>query len=236
MKNIVQSKCLPFIAMFYLLVCICIRIFGIYPIIPILNEQVTLSTILFFPVWSVLCDIIAEIYGYKMSKQLIYSAFACLLLFSLCANLSITILDQYSQPKINFGHIFDHKMFEATYSFLVYLIAWRLNIFFLLKWKGILNSKYFILRSIGSSSIGIIISVIFLNLYYQPFETYIHNIHNFIIYTVTGILVRILLTSLLTFPAYLAIAFIRTIDSEYLNSGENVLDNPFLKKENIIAQ
>lgn len=233
MKNIVQSKCLPFIAMFNLLVCISIRLFGIYPILLFSNVTLTLSTILFFPLWCILNDITAEIFGYKTARNLLVSNIICMLIFSLFTFFSVSLISLRSN--VIFGHTFDNMTWHVLYSFLVYALAWRVNTFFLLKWKGILNSKYFILRSIGSSSIGIIISVTFLVLYYYH-GNYTYNIEKFVIVTLTAILVRILLTSLLTFPACLAIACIRTIDSEYLNSGTPVLENPFLKKENSIAQ
>lgn len=233
MKHIIQSKCLPFIAMFSFLICLCIRIFGTHTTLTFINVEVNLSTLLFFPIWCVLNDIIAEIYGYKIARNLLMSSFLCLLLFSLFSYLSIMIINTHSHS--TFEHEFDNMTLHVLYSFLVFMLSWRFNIFFLLKWKRILNSKYFILRSIGSSSLAIIVSVVLLDLYYNIGNS-TKNIEVFFVYIVITILFRILLTSLLTFPAYLAIACIRTIDSEYLNSGTPVLENPFLKKENSIAQ
>jgi len=110
---------------------------------------------LIIPLWFITADLIAEIYGYTISKQLIWSGFICQLIFAYACNIIINL------PYPNFWHdapsykIVLGSLTHTTISALLsYLIAGFLNIYFINKWKIMLKGKYFWIRSIGASAIS----------------------------------------------------------------------------------
>jgi|SRR6185295_9796209 len=82
-------KCLAPLAMFYMMIKL-VTILVIYKIINIWGIKTTASTLI-IPLWFLIGDVIAEVYGYNIAKQIIWSAlifqfmfaFICVLLIYL---------------------------------------------------------------------------------------------------------------------------------------------------------
>lgn len=107
------------------------------------------------PIWFMLGDIIADVYGYKISRILFWSVALCQIFFSLFCHF-ITKLPSpiFWHGQISYDFVTGNLFRIAVFALVGNLIAWRVNIFFLLKWKLLMKGKYFFLRSVGSSGIG----------------------------------------------------------------------------------
>lgn len=110
---------------------------------------------LFFPFWFVLSDVIAEIYGLRISKKILLTAFFCQLLFSLVCMLIIKLpapLGWKYQPAFNLilGHLF-----RITICVIFTLsISGYINMYLITRWKILLKGKYFWMRSPCASILG----------------------------------------------------------------------------------
>jgi hypothetical protein len=80
-QPIKQYKHLLFISMLYLAVMLCSAVL-IYKPIAMKFGYASAAT-LTFPLWFVLSDIIAEVYGFQLSRKILWSGFFCQFIFSL---------------------------------------------------------------------------------------------------------------------------------------------------------
>lgn len=227
MKPFQQVRFLPFLAILMFLFDICTRLYGGFEALSFLNHSVTFTTILFFPIWCVLNDIIAEIYGYKIARNLVLACVVGLILFSNISIEMIKIIPHYSNLKLD--KIFTNMTLNTLYTFFTFIFAWRVNTYFLLKWKIMMRSKYFILRSLMASSIGIFISVALLNLHYLPIKP---NSIDYIFITLNNIAWRILITGLMLFPAHFIVMMLK-IFGEGRVYQEEFNTNPFQKLDSL---
>lgn len=102
----------------------------------------------------ILDDIIAEVYGFTIAKNIIFSGFAAQCLFVLiCYLATIAPSPTFFNKGAYYYEIFGPSLIRITLSgFAAYIIANLINSYVLTKWKILLKGKYFWLRSIGSSS------------------------------------------------------------------------------------
>jgi len=111
--------------------------------------------ILIFPLTYFFSDIITEVYGYSMSRHILWCGLACQFLFS------IIILIIMKLPAAPFWHnqksfedIFGHMLFYCITTTVGTMVGGFVNIYIVSKFKIIMKGKYFWLRSLGSSTIG----------------------------------------------------------------------------------
>jgi queuosine precursor transporter len=103
-------------------------------------------------------DIITEVYGYKLMRQLIWVTFLCMFLFDFTA----WILMHLPSPKglgQEFGYrvVFNPLILVFASYFIAMNIGSFINAYLLTKWKILTQGRYFWLRSIGASAIGEIV-------------------------------------------------------------------------------
>lgn len=108
------------------------------------------------PFFFILCDIIAEIYGYKAAKHMIWSGFACQTIFVIICQIVIisphpSLLSETAQN--SYSTILGSSLVRINISaFSAYMIASLINAKIITKWKVLLKGKRFWLRSLGASS------------------------------------------------------------------------------------
>jgi queuosine precursor transporter len=115
----------------------------------------TPGAVFIFAMTYTVADIITEVYGFKMVRQVIWATFFCIVFFNL---LSYVLIALPTPPGTNydvsydkvFGHSF-RLLFGFSISFLAsdFLNAYAIN-----RWRILLKGRYFWLRSIGSSAVG----------------------------------------------------------------------------------
>lgn len=148
-----QFKCLIPLAMFYMMVKL-ITILLIYKIVIIGSISTTAATLI-IPLWFLTGDIIAEVYGYEISKKVIWSAiifqfifaFTCFLFIKLPSPATWIFQDAYN-------HVLGNLPRVAFASFLAIILGATLNAYAISKWKILLKGEFFWIRSLGASIIG----------------------------------------------------------------------------------
>jgi len=100
-------------------------------------------------------DIITEIYGLKMIRQVILSMLFCIIIFNVVCLLLIQIpVPENATYVEEYNLVFSHNInlligFSVSFAISDFANAYAIN-----KWRVLFQGKYFWLRSIGSSIIG----------------------------------------------------------------------------------
>lgn len=151
-----EYKYIYFLATFYMSLMTCSAVLGnklIETPMGVLSAASLVS-----PFWFVLGDIITEVYGLRIIMRLFWSVIICQFIFAtVCLFLinlkSPIIWDGQSGYDLVLGHLIK----IAVFQFIGISIAWNLNARLLNKWKILMKGRYFWLRSIGSTGIGMVI-------------------------------------------------------------------------------
>lgn len=120
-----------------------------------IGSNVTLAGAIVVPVLFSISDIMTEIYGYKIAKNIIIFAFLCQIIFAIIT----FILSHLSSPSYWHGqNAYDFVLGPviriSIASFIAYFLSSTLNIYILSRWKYLWQGKLFWVRSLGSSTIG----------------------------------------------------------------------------------
>lgn len=170
----------------------------------------TTAATLIFPLWFLMNDILAELYGYKLCKNILWTGFIIQIFFNSISYLLIHL------PSPNFWHnqsAFNYiinPLIEINLSTLsAFVISGYINIYLITKWKILLRGKYFWLRSIGSSIVGeffyAILNVIFCVFMVMPeFQS-----SNIILWS---FFLKVIYIVFLAYPASITVNIIKRID------------------------
>jgi uncharacterized integral membrane protein (TIGR00697 family) len=106
------------------------------------------------PLWFVLGDVIAEVYGYKAARHVIWMAIICQFIFAL----SCAILISFDSPdgwanQGAYNQVLGKLPRVAFASFFAIVSGAFINAYAISKWKILLHGKYFWLRSLGASAV-----------------------------------------------------------------------------------
>jgi len=102
----------------------------------------------------ILDDIISEIYGYRMARNVILTGFAAQTMFAaICYFVSVSPHPDFFKQYDSYYNILGPSLLRINISgCAAYIIANLINSYMLARWKMLVKAKYFWLRSIGSSS------------------------------------------------------------------------------------
>lgn len=160
-----------------------------------------------FPIVFTLCDVIAEVYGYKFARKILWEAIVCCAFFSLTVSCIIRLpspLSWHFQSAYNivFGHIL--RIFLAV---LLGIIASSfLNIYLISKWKIWLKGKYFWVRCFFSSIIAEMIITLIADvtgfLGTMPINEFIHMV-------LSVYLLKVIYSAIVTVPATYLVFFLK---------------------------
>jgi queuosine precursor transporter len=223
MKKAAHYKYLTFIIMLYMTIKLATLLL-IYKIISIGPFIATASAVV-IPVWFVLGDIITEVYGYKVARQLIWAAVICQFIFVLiCFSLTSlhTPLGSWGSQD-TYNQIMGKLPKVAIASFLSIISGAFINAYSISKWKILIKGKYFWLRCLGASAIGELVFTIVA--YTIEFYGATSMAELFQLMTISYV-VKLLLNSILIIPAAIVVAFLK--HSEGIDPYDNEIDfNPF---------
>lgn len=156
--GIINYKYLMSIAMIYLTIDLASAALA-YKFVKIGNLFFSAETLI-FPLTYTITDIIAEVYGYKIARNLIWQVLFGDFLFSLLTCLLVKI----PSPTVEIQHIYDFVFSDllrgSAAEILGVLCGIFANIYAISKLKILTKGKFFWLRSIGSSTIGEAVLVI----------------------------------------------------------------------------
>lgn len=151
-ENAASYKVLIIISMFYMSIMLCNAI---------LTNRYIGNDMLFVlggsftsPLIFLLDDIIAEIYGYKITQSVILTGFLAQTFFVLvCQLVLFAPFPSFFKEQNSYNYILGLSLFKINISgFIAYIFANLANSYVLTRWKVLLKGKYFWLRSLGSST------------------------------------------------------------------------------------
>jgi len=160
------------------------------------------------PFLFILDDIIAEIYGYKITRTVILSGFIGQTLFALISQLAVIAPYPASFKEAHsYAYILGPTLLRIDFSgFIAYFIANLVNSYILTRWKVLLKGRRFWLRSLGSSTFSealySLIAVVMIEINAIPLNNLIKII--LVVYSVKA------LTSIIfSFPAQFFVTYIK---------------------------
>lgn len=108
-----------------------------------------------FPASYFLGDIIAEIYGYQLARQVLWAAIFCQLITGLFILLVLRLpFPGYWHNEPDFDIVLGHAFRYAVASSIGNFIGEFINIYSITKFKVLLKGRYFWLRSMGATCFG----------------------------------------------------------------------------------
>lgn len=150
--NTISYNVLIIISMFYMSIMLCNAV---------LTNRYIGSEMLFVlggsftsPLVFLLDDIIAEIYGYKITQAVILTGFLAQTFFVIiCQLVLISPHPSFFKEQHSYDYVLGLSLLRINISgFIAYILANLANSYILTRWKILLKGKYFWLRSLGSST------------------------------------------------------------------------------------
>lgn len=179
------------------------------------------------PFWFVLGDIVTEVYGLKIIMRLFWSVIICQFIFAfICLFLIGFKSPTFWNGQSGYDLVLGHLVKIAAFQFVGITIGWNLNARLLTKWKILMCGKYFWLRSIGSSGIGLVIFSL-VSVFPTIFGMFpIKTVVSMVVWSCT---LKIVFATLLAFPSTLFVFLLRRgeyLDNEGLGFKYNPFENP----------
>lgn len=203
-----QYKCLAPLIMFYMTIKL-VTVLVIYKLVSIGSINTTAATIV-IPLWFLTGDVIAEVYGYNISKQIIWAALSCQFIFAFICSLLIHL-----PSPANFAyqgayqHVLGNLPRVVIASFIAIICGAFVNAYTVSKWKVLLKGRLFWLRSLGASIIGeavfVIISLCMEFIGVVPLQTLIQLI-------LVSFALKIAINPILVIPSSLIAAIVKRIE------------------------
>lgn len=200
-----KHKYLILLAMIYVVVNTVPTLF-LYRLVKI-GDFVVPGGMFVYPLIYMLCDIVAEVYGYRIARLFIWYGILCNFFFAICA-LSIVYLPvPPSLPMSNEYYDVFHNVLHADIANLMgVLVGNTLNAYALSKWKILLSGRYFALRSITSNIVGEAVMLIiwgFIAFYGRL------PLHDLLKLIVSDYVIRVIYALIVVTPAAMIIQFIK---------------------------
>lgn len=154
-------------------------------------------------------SIIAEVYGQKIARRLVNIVLPCSLLFSVI----VSLIAQLPSPpswshQQDFYYVFSNSFRFSCFAGIAGLIAYKINILLITKWKIKTHGKLFLPRMIAANIISLFILVLIMHVgaFYGMFPT--EKMFHMMLF---AYIVKVIFTLILAGPAAL---FVRLIDKE----------------------
>lgn len=134
---------------------VCFDIFGYKLNIP--------GGLIFFPFTYIFDDVITEVYGYAVSRIVIWGGLLASLMVTLCLHISVyTPAASFWHYQSEYALVFSHPFRIMLASFSAYFVGEFLNSYIISRMKVLTNGKYFAMRIITGTSVGALFdSIIF---------------------------------------------------------------------------
>lgn len=227
-NSLAGYRYLIFFSMLYMSVMICNAI--------LTNRYISLSKDIFVlggtltsPLIFILGDIVAEIFGYKAAKQMIWSGFTCQVIFAIiCGLVARAAYPVFFKNYYAYSFVFDQLLYIVMSSFIAFIVSGLINIYIITKWKVFLQGRYFWLRSLGSSTIAealySAIAILMMEIGFIPLA----NIWKVIL---ISYLIKVTYSIIFSWPGNLIVNYIKSTEKiDVYDFPSNY--NPFKKNKN----
>lgn len=148
-----QLKYFNFLCMLYItgLLAAVVVVYKVVSIGPLTISEGTLI----FPITYFFGDIIAEVYGYELSRSLIWYSLICEIIFTFIVSHIIKLPPPpYWQHQAEYDFVLGNIMQVALANTIAVPTGAFLNAYAITKWKVLLKGRYFWIRSLASTAIG----------------------------------------------------------------------------------
>lgn len=151
-ENPYRYKVLIFISMFYMSIMLCNAVLTNRYIGS--DELFVLGGTFTSPFVFILDDIIAEIYGYRITQSVILTGFMAQTVFVvICQLVLLAPHPLFFSEQASYNYVLGLSLLRINISgFVAYIIANLANSYILSRWKVLLKGRYFWLRSLGAST------------------------------------------------------------------------------------
>lgn len=216
-----QYKCLTFIAMLYITSWISTSILS-SKLIVMPFGFVAASSIL-SSIGFLFDDLIAEVYGYEISRYIFWSAAAALVIFNLICHFFVALKSPpFWSGQASYNFVLNGTFYKEIFVILASVITWRINVYLLLKLKVVYANKYFLIRSLCCSLLTATIYIfLLLPFYFTFYSKYSLNLMAW------SYCVRILGTIILIFPVTTIVYILKIIEN--IDNSKEFNFNPFRK-------
>ena len=232
-----QYKYITFLSMLYMTIKLTTVVL-IYKIISVGPFSASASTLV-MPLWFVMGDVIAEVYGYKIARQIIWIAIICQFIFAFaCAGLIALPASSGWTHKEAYDQVLGKLPRVAIASFLAIVSGAFINAYAISKWKILLFGKYFWLRSLGASAVGELVFTIvaylteFLGV--VPISILLHLM-------IASYVIKLILNPILVVPSLFVVSALKKMEGvDIYDFGTNFnpfkmnIDDEFKNSENLI--
>lgn len=167
----------------------------------------------------ILDDIIAEIYGYRITQSVILSGFAAQTLFALICLIAVASPHPtFFKEQSAYVHILGPSLLRIDISgFAAYIIANLVNSYIITRWKILLKGRHFWLRSLGSSTFS---EALYSFLAIMMMEINSIPLHNVLKVILISYLIKVSYSVVLAGPANIFVNYIKKL------TGIDVYDFP----------
>ena len=158
----------------------------------------------------ILDDIVAEIYGYKITQTMILSGFIVQTLFALICDLAVIAPHpSFFKEQHAYTYILGPSLLRIDLSgFIAYISANLINSYVLTRWKVLLKGRKFWLRSLGSSAFSealySLLAIVLMEIKYLSF----HDITKIIMASYS---IKIFYSILFSYPAQMIVNRIKKL-------------------------
>ena len=167
----------------------------------------------------ILDDVIAEIYGYKITQSVILTGFIAQTFFVFICQLALqTPYPTFFKEQSAYNYVLGWSLVRINFSgFIAYIIANLANSYILSRWKILLKGRYFWLRSIGSSlfseALYSFIAILMMEIVAIPLKSILQVV-------AVSFSIKVLYSILLAGPANLLVSYLKKV------TGIDVYDFP----------
>lgn len=221
-KKLNNPKLLNLISMLYfgILVFSSLVIFKIIQT----NYGVLSASSLMTPFCFIISDMIAEVYGFKESIKVFFYAILCDFILASIVFFLIKLPSPSTwQHQQSFDLIIGTLPRNCIIGSIANIFAWPINSFILTRWKILTQGRYFWLRSICCSGIGMLIFTLTVSVYLigMDGQKYILSMFSW------SLGLKLVTLCIFSFPANLAVFWIKKIENIDVYDNDYQFKNPF---------
>lgn len=195
----------------------------LYKLVQFGSIQFSASSII-YPATYLIADVITEVYGYDLTRKLIWQSLIINIIFSILIGASL-YLPSPADWKLQdaFSEVFKNITIISITHAIIAPLSYFINAYLLSKWKIMTKGKYFCLRSASASLIGELSFSIMM----AGFIWYGHTLQFIIMLMVSTYTTKFIWAILGTYPASLIVYYLKK--SEEVDIYDcNTNFNPFL--------
>lgn len=225
-KDLAEHRGLLFLSMLYVIITVVPTLF-LYRLVQA-GPLIFPGGMFIFPLIYVLGDVIAEVYGFKVARIVIWYSLICNFIFAFAILSVIYLPTPHGHEATSAKYVFVfHQILRGDIANIFGVLAGRfLNAYILTRWKVFAQGKLFIIRSFTSSAIGeLVMLTLWVTIAFSgklKFDELFHL-------AASDYTVRIIYLLIFAFPAAGIVRFLKAIDDVDIYD-KNTSFNPFSMK------